>query len=114
MNQAKQDQVTWAEYKQLHPRGAQWLLMALALVVGLVIGSMRGTPEPTTVQVTKEVPVVREVTPQSCRDVLAIDDKVFITVGKALETMDYTDAVTYMLGIKDQRLSLYGQCLGKA
>lgn len=57
--------------------------------------------------------IVREVTPQVCRQALWMDDEIFVTVGEHIGQFDFAGASEYVEGVTERRLALYDECMEK-
>ncbi len=104
------------QLKEQHPLRYNALAGILIFIVGVMIGAAgQSTPgpqvagEPTERVVTKTV--TKEVTPQACHDVLALDDEIFMTLGEHLGAYDFAGATDYIGGVRAERLSLYAGCV---
>lgn len=91
----------------------QLVIIGVAFLFGVGVGS---AGEPETRVETETVTETREVTPQSCKTALAIDNEIFSRMGGALGSFDYQeidDAANYIESVTDRRNKNVNECLNK-
>lgn len=91
----------------------QLVIGGVIFLFGIGLGSM-GETETRTVTETETVTETREVTPESCRTAIRIDNRIFKKMGGALQSFDaqqMNDAADYINKVTDRRNQNARDCL---
>jgi hypothetical protein len=102
----------------------RWVRITLLILLGFILGGGISTPktqvktETITVEKIVEKPVEKittvEVnhTPQACKDVIDIDNEIFIVVGTALGEFDFETITNHLNSVKEERTAKVLDCYG--
>lgn len=85
------------------------ILIIMAFIFGFVLAAVGVEPEVKTVTETK----VKEVTPESCRTALDIDNQIFTKIGGALQSYDTQEinrAADFIESVTDRRTRNVREC----
>ena len=99
-------------------RPAKVAIVAGVFILGIMIGGSgdsEAAPKVETRTVTQQV--TKEVTPQSCKDIIDLDNQMFTRMGQALGNIFDTDTMNstaqYIRDNTAHRTALGLDCLGK-
>ena len=115
-NQSKLSQ--WADKKQTYTNKKMILIIIVTIILSSIIfGQNSGTSTQKVVEKPVEKIVTKEVTPQSCKDVITLDNIIFTKTGDALQDIfdssKMDDLTNYITSETPLRTSNIADCFSK-